>query len=83
MYPLLLERQDKFQNKFVIDRGKKVHKKQAARTISTGQLNASPHLHLRPIYQVVSLGPYALSRGELILRLASRLDAFSGYPFRT
>ena len=63
--------------------GKESSTKQAARTISTGQLNASPHLHLRPIHQVVSLGPSALSRGELILRLASRLDAFSGYPFRT
>ncbi len=53
--------------------------------ISTGRLNALLRLHLRPIEQVVSLFPYArLKRvGCLILGRASRLDAFSGYPFRT
>ena len=68
----------------LIDRGMgRGFEKQAARTISTGQLSVSPRLHLRPIDQIVYLGPSALSRGELILRQASRLDAFSGYPFRT
>ena len=52
---------------------------QAYRTISTGQLNALLHLHLRPIDEVVYLG----SQGYLVLRGASRLDAFSGYPFRS
>ena len=68
-----------------IDRGGKgeLFEKEAARTISTGQLSMSPRLHLQPINQIVYLGPSALSRGELILRQASRLDAFSGYPFRT
>ena len=58
---------------------------QASRLISTGRLNTLPCLHLQPIEQVVSLFPSGPSwgRGCLILRRASRLDAFSGYPFRT
>ncbi len=49
------------------------------RAISTGWLCALPHLHLRPIDVVVFHG----SRRDLVLRGASRLDAFSGYPGRT
>ena len=52
---------------------------QAYRTISIGQLNALLRLHLRPIDEVVYLGP----QGYLVLKGASRLDAFSGYPFRS
>ena len=52
---------------------------QAYRAISIGQLNASLRLHLRPIDVVVFHGP----QGDLVLRGASRLDAFSGYPVRT
>ena len=52
---------------------------QAYRTISTGQLNALLRLHLRPIDVVVCHGP----QGYLVLRGASRLDAFSGYPVRS
>lgn len=52
---------------------------QAYRAISTGQLSVLPRLHLRPIDVVVYHGP----QGYLVLRGASRLDAFSGYPFRT
>ena len=52
---------------------------QAYRAISTGQLSALLHLHLRPIDVVVFHGP----QGDLVLRGASRLDAFSGYPVRT
>ena len=52
---------------------------QAYRAISTGQLNALLRLHLRPIDEVVYLG----SQGYLVLRGASRLDAFSGYPVRS
>ncbi len=52
---------------------------QAYRTISTGQLSMLPCLHLRPIDVVVYHGP----QGYLVLRGASRLDAFSGYPVRT
>ncbi|SFL08819.1 hypothetical protein SAMN05444421_1176 [Celeribacter marinus] len=37
------------------------------------------HLHLQPIDVVVFHGP----QGYLVLRGASRLDAFSGYPFRS
>ena len=52
---------------------------QADRAISTGQLHALLRFHIRPINVVVFHG----SRGYLVLRGASRLDAFSGYPFRT
>ena len=48
------------------------------RAISTARLCASPRLHLRPIYVVVSDGPI----GDLILGGASCLDAFSTYPDR-
>ena len=54
------------------------------RTIGTGRLHASRRLHPRPIQRVVCAGPYRLDAvGGLILGRASRLDAFSGYPFRT
>ena len=53
------------------------------RSISTGQLNMSPCFHLQPINQTVFLGTYFIKKGKLILKLASRLDAFSGYPFPT
>lgn len=52
---------------------------QAYRTISTSQLNALLRLHLWPIDEVVYLGP----QGYLVLKGASRLDAFSGYPVRS
>ncbi len=47
--------------------------------------NASQHLHTLPINAVVYDNPLGrLKRqGKLISRLASRLDAFSGYRFRT
>ena len=54
------------------------------RAISTGQLNTLLCLHLRPINQIVSLGPYSLKEmGDLILGGVSRLDAFSVYLVRT
>ena len=52
---------------------------QADRAISTGKLHASQRFHTRPIDVIVYHG----SKGILVLRWASRLDAFSGYPFRT
>ena len=53
------------------------------RPISTGRLNTLPCLHLRPINVVVFHGPYLVDPvGNLILERASRLDAFSAYPFR-
>lgn len=56
----------------------------AARLISTGWLNASQRLHVRPINPVVYRESLAAeAEGELILRQISRLDAFSGYSFRT
>ena len=51
--------------------------------ISNSQLRALLHFHLCPIYLVVFKGVYFFRMGHLILRGASRLDAFSVYPFRT
>ncbi|TXS57713.1 hypothetical protein EAO77_04015 [Streptomyces sp. t39] len=54
------------------------------RPISTGQLHQLPGFHIRPINPVVYWEPYPLKEvGVLISKQASRLDAFSGYPFRT
>ena len=51
---------------------------QADRAISTGKLHALPRFHTQPIDVVV----FDDSQGELVSRLVSRLDAFSGYLFR-
>ena len=51
------------------------------RPISNSQLHTLLHFHLCPIYLVVFKGSYFLRMGYLILRGASRLDAFSVYPF--
>ena len=48
--------------------------------ISNSQLHVLPHFHLCPIYLVVFMGSYFFRMGYLILRGASRLDAFSVYP---
>ena len=53
------------------------------RPISNSQLRTLLHFHLCPIYLVVFKGSYFFRMGYLILRGASRLDAFSVYPFRT
>src|ERR1700752_4107516 len=54
------------------------------RPISTGLLHTLLCFQIRPINLVVYQGSYSLKgMGELILRPASRLDAFSGYPIRT
>jgi hypothetical protein len=59
-------------------------KPSSPRLISTTRLNTSPCLHLWPINLVVYQESYSLmGMGDLISRRASRLDAFSGYPFRT
>jgi hypothetical protein len=49
------------------------------RNISTSQLNRLLCLHLKPINVIISHG----SKRFLILKLASLLDAFRGYPFPT
>ena len=62
------------------------HKKypSSPRPISTGLLRTLLCFQIRPINLVVYQGSYSLmGMGELILRSASRLDAFSGYPIRT
>ena len=51
---------------------------QADRVISTGKLHTLLRFHTRPINVVV----YHDSQGILVLRLVSRLDAFSGYLVR-
>ena len=53
------------------------------RFISIDQLNTLPCLHLRPINLVVYKESYFFRMGNLVLRGASRLDAFSVYPFQT
>ena len=54
------------------------------RSISIRQLHVSPRFHLGPIDLVIFEGSYSLdAMGNLILRGASRLDAFSAYPVRT
>ena len=53
--------------------------RESLRVISTARLNVSPRLHLPPIDVVVFNDP----QGDLILWLASRLDAFSAYPYQT
>ena len=61
-----------------------VSPKSSPRPISTAKLHMLPCFHRRPIYPVVSRGPYfLLGMGTLFLRGASRLDAFSVYPVRT
>ena len=52
---------------------------QAYRAISTSKLHASPRFHTWPINVMVYHG----SQRSLVLRLVSRLDAFSGYLFHT
>src|SRR5215203_7193082 len=53
-------------------------------TVSTAQLHPSPDFHMPPIKQMVSLRSYPVNPvGNLILRRASHLDAFSAYPNRT
>ena len=52
---------------------------EAYRTISTGKLHVLLRFHTQPINVVVFHG----SQRDLVLRGASRLDAFSGYPVHT
>lgn len=51
---------------------------QVDRAISTDKLHTLLRFHTRPINVVVFHG----SRGILVSRWVSRLDAFSGYPVR-
>ena len=60
-----------------------LHFRSSPRPISNSQLHALRHFHLCPIYLVVFKGSYFFRMGYLILRGASRLDAFSVYPVPT
>ena len=52
--------------------------------VRTGRLRRSPAVHSRPIDLVVFQEPSDLfGHGNLVLKRASRLDAFSAYPFPT
>ena len=54
------------------------------RPISTSHLHPLQGFQFRPINPMICWGPYPLEGvRNLILEQASRLDAFSGYPFRT
>ena len=53
--------------------------KKSFRVISTARVRTSPPVRLPPIYVVVCNDP----QGDLILWLASCLDAFSTYPYPT
>ena len=54
------------------------------RAISIGPLRTSLLFHFQPIYLIISQGSYFLKEmGNLILRGASHLDAFSVYPVPT
>ena len=54
------------------------------RPISTAQLKILLPLHLQPIYPIIFRGSYShIEMGNLILRWASHLDAFSAYPLPT
>ena len=55
----------------------------APSALSTPPLQRLPAFHVGPIHQLVSLGPYSLRMGDLILGRASHLDAFSAYRDRT
>ena len=54
-------------------------------SVSTGWLRRLPALHVRPINLIVFQGTSSALRRkrDLILGAASRLDAFSAYPYRT
>ena len=52
-------------------------------SVSTGKLNTLRCLHIQPINLVVYQGTFALLLRNLVLKRASRLDAFSVYPFRS
>ncbi len=54
------------------------------RLMSTSLLSTLPGLHIWPLNPVVYRETYLSERvGHLILKPASRLDAFSGYPIHT
>ena len=55
----------------------------APSALSTPPLQPLRAFHAGPIHQLVSLGPYSLRMGDLILGRASHLDAVSAYRDRT
>ena len=71
------------QNRIQSNFHHKIFIRSSPRSISIGQLNTLPCLHLQSIYLIIFKGSYFRRMGNLILRAASRLDAFSVYPFHT
>ena len=71
------------QNRIQSNFHHKIFIRSSPRSISIGQLNTLLCLHLQPIYLIIFKGSYFRRMGNLILRAASRLDAFSVYPFHT
>ena len=59
--------------------GERISHRKSSRVISTTRLRTLPPVHLSPINVVVFNDPH----GNLILWLASCLDAFSTYPYPT
>jgi len=51
------------------------NRKKSQLVISTSRLNTLLCVYLMPINEVISFGPI----GKIVLGMASRLDAFSGY----
>ena len=66
----------------VLGRGKRVGVVKRS-AVGTGPLRRSPVVHSQPIDLVVFQEPSHLRAGNLVLKRASRLDAFSAYPFPT
>ena len=67
------------QGRIFLSSARAIARQESFRVISTARLRTLPPVHLPPIYVVVCNDP----NGDLILRLASCLDAFSTYPYPT
>ena len=73
----------KIESSFSFTRSFNLFPWSSPRPISNSQLRTLLPFHLCPIYLVVFKGSYFFRMRDLILRGASRLDAFSVYPVRT
>ena len=70
-------------SKYIIDRDEEVPFENKTHGLLVS-VSSTPHsAYTSDLSTVVYLGPSDLRLGALISRQASRLDAFSGYPFHT